>query len=668
MAQALMQSQWSICPPDILKRCFCTQLDYVDNAAAACVCKLWRETFRAGGPIIKLEYGTLRSQPDPLYLHQFANVTTVTLTALPIAVGSKHWLSDEADSNQQHTGVSNWIETMQTIPATCTKLTLDRHLPGTGVLHSQMLTDPFRQLSSLQHLKIQGRMGAKVEVEALSGLTNLEVFEASCRRRDSAIGLGGSLQALPASISRLKLCGCEMQDQEHVLGGPDTRVVFADLAHLKLRDLDLSHSTVVFGHAGSLPLLTRLIFNHTMASNGIPVDVLATSALRVLCIRDSAFVGFGEDPVGLGDLLSHFSCLQELDIINCDGVRISPRDCEQVQLASLAFSYSQLSDPDNSCLKHFVVNELHSSGIRKPYLRMDDGLPCDDHRLISMLPLAALQHLTISIIQEWPGMFSILDESCWQCLAVLDVRFATSHDASIFSTDRAIVLDSRMRLRELYIADSSYLSYDLAQCTTLRVVGIIQKGPRKPALHLPPFLTNLTLHNILSRSTDLGLAGLSDLTSIKLGGRVAGIDVTRQLPCLPKSTTELDLWDGLLTDLQHLTRLTNLKKLLMPDPPTEHQLQIIRQLRQLRHLDVTGRAGMPCYSSTSATVRTSHAVKTVTSLWSNAVVVDLCWHHLTKSHSCCKCCCCSAMLLELQSLCVFHVHYGQAASSACGDK
>ena len=72
------------------------------------------------------------------------------------------------------------------------------------------------------------------------------------------------------------------------------------------------------------------------------------------------------------------------------------------------------------------------------------------------------------------------------------------------------------------------------------------------------------------------------------------MDITRQLPSLPYSTTELDLWDGLLTDLQQLTRLTNLKKLSMPDPPTTQQLRIIRQLRQLRWLDVTGREGMFC--------------------------------------------------------------------------
>ena len=227
-----MQSQWSICPPDILKRCCCTQLhadfgshlhsatvslDYIDDAAAACVCKLWRETFRAGGQITELEYGTLRSQPDPLYLHQFANVTSAALTGLPSPVGRMLWLNDQAGSNQQHADVPVWIETMQAIPATCTKLILDRHSPGTGstgVVDSSTLTDAFTQLSSLQHLKIQDDSGANVEIEALSSLTNLEVLELLGRRSDGKIGLVGSLQALPPSISRLKLSDCERQQYE----------------------------------------------------------------------------------------------------------------------------------------------------------------------------------------------------------------------------------------------------------------------------------------------------------------------------------------------------------------------------------------------------------------------------------------------------------------------
>ena len=81
-------------------------------------------------------------------------------------------------------------------------------------------------------------------------------------------------------------------------------------------------------------------------------------------------------------------------------------------------------------------------------------------------------------------------------------------------------------------------------------------------MSLLPFLTRLCLYNILSASTDPGLYSLDDLVSIKLGGsrplRGASKDFTRQLPILPYGTVELDLWDGLLNDLQYLTRLTNL--------------------------------------------------------------------------------------------------------------
>ena len=83
--------------------------------------------------------------------------------------------------------------------------------------------------------------------------------------------------------------------------------------------------------------------------------------------------------------------------------------------------------------------------------------------------------------------------------------------------------------------------YDLSQCTTLSVVGIIHKG-EKPALHLPPYLTKLYLYNILSAGTELGLDTLSDLTSIHLGGKVTGTDATQQLPPLPSTVVELDLW------------------------------------------------------------------------------------------------------------------------------
>lgn len=81
-------------------------------------------------------------------------------------------------------------------------------------------------------------------------------------------------------------------------------------------------------------------------------------------------------------------------------------------------------------------------------------------------------------------------------------------------------------------------------------------------------------------TTDLDLHHCGDIVIVRLGGITAGVSATRRLPILPCSTVELELY-GTRVDylnLQELIRLTNLKKLTMPDPPTQQQVQTIRQL------------------------------------------------------------------------------------------
>ena len=225
----------------------------------------------------------------------------------------------------------------------------------------------------------------------------------------------------------------------------------------------------------------------------------------------------------------------------------------------------------------------------KPFLRMDGRFPdCGSQHWVSHLPFWAVTHLTIHGADGWPGVFVALSAARLQQLRVLDIQFPYSCD----TRDEAVSLDSNLRLTHLYMADSSFKRYDFAHCTSLVSLNIMHISDMKPALSLPPFLTRLCLHGTLPASRDPELQNLDKLVSIKLGGRASGIDTTRQLPSLPYSTTELDLWDGLLTSLQQLTRLTNLKKLSMPDRPTQQQLHIILQLRQLRWLDVIGCQGM----------------------------------------------------------------------------
>ena len=59
------------------------------------------------------------------------------------------------------------------------------------------------------------------------------------------------------------------------------------------------------------------------------------------------------------------------------------------------------------------------------------------------------------------------------------------------------------------------------------------------------------------------------------------------LPRLPPSLFKLDLLDGGMTNLDHLTVLTRLKKLGMPSLPNTQHMSVIKQLRQLRHVSET---------------------------------------------------------------------------------
>lgn len=132
------------------------------------------------------------------------------------------------------------------------------------------------------------------------------------------------------------------------------------------------------------------------------------------------------------------------------------------------------------------------------------------------------------------------------------------------------------------------MSYDFAQCTTLCSLNIVHKGFSKAAVSIPPFLTRLCLNNVMPGTTDLDLHHCDDIVIVKLGGITADSSATRCLPILPCSTVELELCGTCVAylNLQELTRLTNLKKLTMPDPPTQQQVQTIRQLHQLRWLNV----------------------------------------------------------------------------------
>ena len=145
------------------------------------------------------------------------------------------------------------------------------------------------------------------------------------------------------------------------------------------------------------------------------------------------------------------------------------------------------------------------------------------------------------------------------------------------------------------IAGTRFDVVDLEECTSLTSLGIIQAGFELPNhVALPTSLERLYLHNVLKadkETQDPVLHLMTNMVYLKVGGRATTNSIMTLLPQLPPSLLELDLWDGVITGLDHLTLLTRLKKLRLPSPPSPQQLSIIKRLRQLRHIEVTTREG-----------------------------------------------------------------------------
>ena len=580
--QTIMKSQWGACNPDILQHCFDAQLDHNDNAAAACVNRLWRVTFCCGGHAIDLVYSLLRWRPNVSYLHQFSQLTSVTLRR------PGTWRSPESQLTHECCRKVAKPVNLSNIPPACLMLTLDHCLPtaAAGVRVGNTLSQSVSQLSNLRQLNVQDVFGARVAIGELSHQTNLEVLQVT-GGAPHRFHLFGCLRNFPCTITRLQLSGCTVGKQPSCLN-------IEDLTHLQsLKDLDLTDSAADFGTAsksGGLSMLTRLVLKHTITNMRLHDDILPLTALRVLNLHHQPLLCFGAPTVvvSLGELLCHLSCLQELNVIGYPALHISPADCKVLKLSSFCFEYSQLDNPDKSRFERFLVPASAHANVNRPFLRMDGNFASCGIDWVFQLPFQALAHLTIHKAQEWPSVVFDLLDSGVQHLRVLDIRF----DDWLQTSSTPISLDSKMNLTDLYIAGTSSPSYDFAQCTTLCSVNIIHKASFIPVVSLPPFLTSLCLHNILSASKGPELHTLDDIVNVKLGIRVTSTDAIWQLPRLPISVLELDLWDCSFTDLRQLTRLTNLKKLSMPDAPTEQQLHTIRQLRQLRWLNVTGRQGM----------------------------------------------------------------------------
>ena len=582
---------WAACPPDILVRCFRAQLDYTDNSGAGCACASWNQIFRACGAEVAIHQNPLnQALLSSHYLRQFSDLHTVRLAkGADWQTQSGTWLS-AVPAKRFSWGprdLAQWTETMQSIPDSCRQLVLDSFLP-----YEQTFLNGFSQLLNLQQLCIQGGYPVLIDLEDLGLLKQLQVLSVVGQSRSAPALVRGSLDRLPRTLKELRLRACAAMSCPSHEG-----FRLQSLSHMDgLDHLDLSFSTASFemdSELVSLQMLKSILLEGSTVTPPQALTGFLSTATNVqeLVLRNCV-LDDGQFVLSLESLLQSLPSLQMLDVASCSHVHLGPTDCRTLRLHSFSFHYSQLLNIDVNQFNDFMQPFRSRDGsLITPLLQFEGQFPHFGYQhWVQTLPLKVLTHLTIHDAHKWPiALFFDANSATLPNLQFLDVSFA-----SLVSSDMdGISFGSDSNLRELYIAGTSCTSVDLADCSALTSLGITHRGHETPSVSLPTSLKKLYLHNVLREGTNADLASLSDLQYLKLGGRAATTGAMRNLPDLPQTLIELDLWDGLVRGLERMTSLTNLKRLVMPLPPSAEQLPVIKHLRQLRHVDVTTMEGEP---------------------------------------------------------------------------
>ena len=586
---------WSACPIDVLVRCFKAQQDYTDNSAAACVCRPWRDTFRTSAEHISIQQNFLNEGLlSPTYLQQFKGIHTVEVAR---GLDWQHrqpssWLTAVEHPQQQPESstadVHRWYQTMQSVPASCCLLKIVDSLPAQTL-------NPVSQLTNLQRLQLQSCWGPRVSLKALGVLPKL--LSLRLIGQTSSIQVYGSLGDLPARITGLQLSCCTAMDYSPGIGFglqdlrrlPKLAVLNISLCRVNFgteaEQVDLSHIRVLLLERAQAPCPPSVVASLTTATH------LQELSLRMFLLDDRRFA------LSL-ELLLSLPSLRRLDVTSCMHVRVGLSESNQLRLHAFAFHFHQLTTLEGCHFNHLIqLIQTGHDNTMKPVLQVEGRLPRSGHQhWLQTLPMLALTHLTISEAHAWPlPLFLDSRSEALPHLLYFDVSIASA----VTLNPTKITFPEGCSLQEIYLSGISCASVDFAACTALTSLGIIHRGHQFPALDLPTSLERLYLHNALKADADPQLHRLTNLLYLKLGGRAVSKGIMKYLPELPPSLHELDLWDGVVKQLDQLSLLTKLKKLRLPSPPTSQQLAIIKKMRHLKHIDVTTLTGadipgLPC--------------------------------------------------------------------------
>ena len=565
-------SSWSACPREILVQCFTTQADNLDNVSANATCKAWHDALLAAAELITAMSvcdGPLSNQTR--LLHNFPNLQTVKIVMAAVASKGSDFHTDSPNNGQHSQQQAVWL------PISCTCL----------IMEDFSNAGSSENLSNLQEVHIQAARMPLMSFASLGSLHNLLALTIAGGNEPGQKALiSGSIVDLPKGLTYLKLRHCTFSEwaalPELIANlslpplclrfGPEATKHLTALHHLELSYLDVDFR----GKFADMSNLHTLVLEGSIVQFTAELTFLhAAKALHTLNLS-KARCRWQDPYFKIGHILAAVPSLKHLDVTHC--MRVSQIDYwwanRTSQLSALAFSLQ------DSCAYHwdcFGAEARKQTGTLLPAMHatMSTKVP-------RCLCVDWLVHLEVDMMDSWP--FAKVYDRRNQAASFCNLR--TLHFSACCPFLKEIVrIPTSMKLTELYLSVSLCNSIFVADCTSLKTLGIAYSGISRKA-SLPKSLSKLfwpmpvaaTPHNAFSSFTNLQTLYLGHSSFVRL-------------PQLPISFMELDLSGSKVVVLNILPTLTNLQKLTLPATPSPAGLQCLKQTVRLKHVAIVKREG-----------------------------------------------------------------------------
>ncbi len=212
-----------------------------------------------------------------------------------------------------------------------------------------------------------------------------------------------------------------------------------------------------------------------------------------------------------------------------------------------------------------------------------------DSSLLPAMHATASSKLPKSLCIDWLVHLELHQMDNWPFAKVSGLSFCnlrTLHFEACCPFLKEIVrIPTSMKLTVLYLSVSLCNSIFVADCTSLRTLGIAYSGSSRKA-SLPKSLSKLFWPMPVTATPQNAFSSFTKVQTLHLGH-----SSFISLPQLPISLTKLDLSGSKVADLTSLPTLTNLQKLTIPATPFPAGLQCLKQTVRLKHVAIVKHEG-----------------------------------------------------------------------------